>query len=91
MQLNVHIGYSVGMSDGYHLITQAWETDFLFDRVHLDCPTMETLAGLAPANLLNHIIGVFSKPIVKPDGSLNLVKAALFSCTLSAGVSIYSK
>jgi hypothetical protein len=52
---------------------------------------METLAGLAPANLLNHIIGVFNKPIIKPDGSLNLVKAALFSCTLSAGVSIYSK
>ncbi|KAG7531053.1 hypothetical protein FFLO_04608 [Filobasidium floriforme] len=52
---------------------------------------METLAGLAPANLFNHIIGVFSKPIIKPDGSLNLVKAALFSCTLSAGASIYSK
>jgi hypothetical protein len=52
---------------------------------------METLAGLAPANLFNHIIGVFSKPIIKPDGSLNLVKAALFPCTLSAGVSIYSK
>jgi hypothetical protein len=27
---------------------------------------METLAGLAPANLLNHIIGVFTSPSLNP-------------------------
>lgn len=52
---------------------------------------MQTLAGLAPAGLLDHIIGVFNKPLVKPDGSINLVKVALISSTFSAAISIYAK
>ena len=52
---------------------------------------MQTLAGLAPADLLTNIIGVFNKPLVKLDGSINLVKAALISCSFSAALSIYAK